>query len=261
MTREQFEALVHSHGQEFTRSLRNRDREAAAHAAVLAAWDDLARDLTDARDLYRETEIRRCEALTALGRAEEERDALARRLAEAELGVAGYRAQIAMTVTRLGGKVEGHATHSGNFLQRIDALRAAESRALAAEARFKAYEDGQMCCPRAEAAEGRARALESNVRTLANAIKSIRDRHGRSSTVDDAERLADSFVAALASTPEAPLAPSAEEATGTGPWISNVSPAPRARCVCCASVRAGGLKACPYHGAPAATPDPTTKES
>lgn len=32
--------------------------------------------------------------------------------------------QIAMTVHRLGGMVEGAPTHAGNFLQRVDALRA-----------------------------------------------------------------------------------------------------------------------------------------
>jgi hypothetical protein len=33
---------------------------------------------------------------------------------------------ISMTVDRLGGRVEGRATHRGNFLQRIDALRQTE---------------------------------------------------------------------------------------------------------------------------------------
>jgi hypothetical protein len=38
--------------------------------------------------------------------------------------------QIAMTVHRLGGTVEGAPTHAGNFLQRIDALREIERAAL-----------------------------------------------------------------------------------------------------------------------------------
>jgi hypothetical protein len=43
---------------------------------------------------------------------------------------AQWDAQIAMTVARLGGTVEGAPTHAGNFLQRIDALREIERAAM-----------------------------------------------------------------------------------------------------------------------------------
>src|SRR5512146_2123955 len=46
---------------------------------------------------------------------------------EAEAEVAKLTAQRTMTVHRLGGEVEGAPTHAGNFLQRIDALRAIEA--------------------------------------------------------------------------------------------------------------------------------------
>jgi len=45
-------------------------------------------------------------------------------------GRAERDAQIAMTLHRLGGTVEGAPTHVGNFLQRIDALREIERAAL-----------------------------------------------------------------------------------------------------------------------------------
>jgi chromosome segregation ATPase len=45
----------------------------------------------------------------------------------ADLERAKNRAQTAMTVARLGGMVEGAPTHSGNFLQRVDALRESEA--------------------------------------------------------------------------------------------------------------------------------------
>jgi hypothetical protein len=51
----------------------------------------------------------------------------------AEAEVEGLRMQQRMTVHRLGGEVEGLPTHVGNFLQRIDALRAAEARTVALE--------------------------------------------------------------------------------------------------------------------------------
>lgn len=41
------------------------------------------------------------------------------------------KAQRAMTVHRLGGEVEGAPTHAGNFLQRVDQLRAIERAAMA----------------------------------------------------------------------------------------------------------------------------------
>ncbi len=55
--------------------------------------------------------------------------ALERRALEAEAEVVKLVAQRSMTVHRLAGEVEGPPTHIGNFLQRIDALRSAESRA------------------------------------------------------------------------------------------------------------------------------------
>ena len=48
---------------------------------------------------------------------------------EVALERAKAHAQVAMTVARLGGEVEGAPTHAGNYLQRIDALRAIEARA------------------------------------------------------------------------------------------------------------------------------------
>jgi hypothetical protein len=53
--------------------------------------------------------------------------ALAEARAEVDLERQKHHAQIAMTVARLGGEVEGHPTHAGNYLQRVDELRAAES--------------------------------------------------------------------------------------------------------------------------------------
>lgn len=49
-------------------------------------------------------------------------------VAELRQRVASLEGQICMTVDRLGGKVEGKKTHEGNFLQRIDELRAIEKR-------------------------------------------------------------------------------------------------------------------------------------
>jgi hypothetical protein len=54
---------------------------------------------------------------------------------------------------------------------------------------------------RAESAERALGEARANVRTLANAIKSIRARHGRSAVVDDAERLADALAAAASPGP------------------------------------------------------------
>ena len=46
-----------------------------------------------------------------------------------------------MTVARLGGTVEGYPTHTGNFLQRIDELRAAEAQNAALRAAIREAAD------------------------------------------------------------------------------------------------------------------------
>ena len=62
---------------------------------------------------------------------------------------AQWDSQIAMTVARLGGEVEGAPTHAGNFLQRIDALRKVERAALAprSERREGEHKDCPVCGP------------------------------------------------------------------------------------------------------------------
>lgn len=50
------------------------------------------------------------------------------RIAELEEELKAAQSVRAMTVARLGGTVEGRPTHSGNFLQRIDELRAIEKK-------------------------------------------------------------------------------------------------------------------------------------
>jgi len=65
-------------------------------------------------------------ALVPLGKDEAaEVDVLLR---DADIVLAAREATISMAVNRLGGLVEGLPTHRGNFLQRIDALRAIEAR-------------------------------------------------------------------------------------------------------------------------------------
>jgi hypothetical protein len=52
------------------------------------------------------------------------------RIAHLESELARERSVLAMAVARLGGIVDGEATHRGNFLQRIDALVKFEKRIL-----------------------------------------------------------------------------------------------------------------------------------
>ena len=200
--------------------------EHAALTALLAAWDDLERERDEARDLYRETEIRRSEALTALSRVEGERDA-ARRL------VADFQAKVA--AAEHDGGTECSYCHGIGACPRCwgrAGIERAESRALAAErqlsdARIREadqVERRKLADLRSEHAEAgwklaaadlareteRANRAEERSELVAGAAASESLR--ADAATERAERAA-ALRSALASTPEAPAAPSAEEAT------------------------------------------------
>ena len=131
-------------------------------AKVQALVHALEADLSEARDLYRETEIRRCEALTQLSEAE--------RVAN-ENAEAGFRAVARMQEAEAGWK-----------LAAADLARETERANRAEE------------CSELVAGAAASESLRADAAT------------------ERAERAA-ALRSALASTPEAPAAPSAEEAT------------------------------------------------
>lgn len=92
-------------------------------SAELCEADDV-RELVDRME---KAEARVDSARAAEVVATQERDVLQHHIDRCESDLRAREAVLSMTVARLGGSVEGGATHRGNFLQRIDELRKAEA--------------------------------------------------------------------------------------------------------------------------------------